>query len=181
MKSIVYDHNTLGKISLPFIWNKGRPKKFFFFGDSYAALYNYKDSSWTLKVSDYFNATSYNWGVPGGSEQSIFYTFAKNIDEERDFTFIFHTHGQRVDKFFNLQGMPMNLAFYKKWDEMITFPCIHLYWSSFNYQFQNGKTLFCTPMDGYQINPLHHMTKKDNFLFANEVIESIKTIIDSKT
>ena len=189
MKSIVYDHNTLGKISLPFVWNKGRPKRFFFFGDSWTTLTRLNNKSWTIKVSDYFNATSYNWGVPGGSEQSIFYTFAKNIDEERDFTFIFHTHPQRVDKFFNLQGIPMNLAFYKKWDEMITFPCIHLYWSSFNYEFQNGKTLFCTPLDSYQDQPikvspqgnLHHMTFKDNILLADKLIDSIKTMVDSKT
>ena len=181
MKNIVYYHNTIKeKISLPFIWKKGRPKKFFFFGDSYTALYNYKDSSWTSKVCDYFNATAYNWGIPGASEQSIFYTFAKNIDEQRDFTFIFHTHPHRVDKFFNLHGLPMNLSFYKKWDEMITSPCIHLYWSNFNYQFQHGKTSLCTPLDNEAV-VLHHMTKKDNFLFANEVIESIKTMVDSKT
>ena len=142
-------------------------------------MYNYKDSSWTSKVCDYFNATAYNWGIPGASEQSIFYTFAKNIDEQRDFTFIFHTHPHRVDKFFNLHGLPMNLSFYKKWDEMITSPCIHLYWSNFNYQFQHGKTSLCTPLDNE--GRLHHMTKKDNFLFANEVIESIKTMVDSKT
>jgi len=180
MKNIVYDHNTYGKISLPFIWKRGRPKNFFFFGDSYAALYdhNYTDSSWILKICDYFNATAYIWGIPGGSEQSTFYTFAKNIDEERDFTFIFHTHPHRVDKFFNLYGLPMNLTFYKKWDEMIKFPCVHLYWSDFRYQFQNGKTLFCTPSEsGY----IHHMSEKANFLFANEVIESIKTMVDNKT
>lgn len=190
MKNIVYYHNTNNeKISLPFISKKGRSKKFFFFGDSLIALYRDNESSWTLKVCDHFNATAYNWGVKGGSEQSIFYTFAKNINEERDFTFIFHTHPQRVDKFFNLQGMPMNLTFFKKWDEMITFPCVHLYWSDFAYQFQNGKTLFCTPLDSYQDQSLvtspqgnlHHMTFKDNLLFADKVIESIKTMVDNKT
>lgn len=179
MKNIVYNDDTIKeKISLPFIYKEGGSKKFFFFGDSYTALYKYIDSSWTLKVCDYFNATAYNWGVRGGSEQSIFYTFAKNIDEERDFTFIFHTHPHRVDRFFNLYGMPMNLTFYKKWDEMIKFPCIHLYWSVFNYKFQNGKTLFCTRSDS---GNLHHMSEKDNFLFADEVIKNIKTMVDSKT
>jgi|TARA_B100000035_G_scaffold311987_2_gene322538 hypothetical protein len=195
MKNIIYEYNiTKETISLPFIWKKGRPKKFFFFGDSFTALHKDIESSWTLKVCDYFKATAYNWGIPGASEQSIFYTFAKNIDEKRDFTFIFHTHPQRIDRFFNLYGMPMNLTFYKKWDEMIKFPCIHLYWSGFNYKFQNGKTLFCTfsnsarktfedfEKDSFKNSgSLHHMSKKDNFLFADEVIKNIKTMVDSKT
>lgn len=181
MKNITFQHNNRKHpTTLPYVFNKGRPRKFFIFGDSYASVY-YEfpniNESWSIKVTDHFNATAYNWGIPGASEQSIFYTFSKNINEERDFTIIFHTHPERTDRFFNLYGLPMSPRFYKKWDDMITFPCLHIYWSLFNYEFKNGKTL----ISSYPVNDddrsINHMSPESNTLLANNIIDIIEDML----
>ena len=59
MKNIVYYNSFQNKnITLPSVFKKDRPKKFFFFGDSFADLHKERSFSWTLKVSDHFNATA---------------------------------------------------------------------------------------------------------------------------
>ena len=185
MKNIVYYNSFQNKnITLPSVFKKDRPNKFFFFGDSFADLHKERSFSWTLKVSDHFNATAFNWGMGGASEQSIFYTFAKTVNEERDFTFIFHTHPQRSDKFFNSKSLPMTSSFFKKWDEMITFPCLHLYWADYSYQFSNGKTLLCSfDFQSIETCPedcIHHMTIEDNSLFSEQVIDKVTDMLNHK-
>ena len=182
MKEIVYQRNYQRfPITLPSVFNKERPKKFFIYGDSFVDLSEYLFNSWTVKVCDYFNAAQYNWGISGASEQTIFHTFSKTLQEKRDFSIIFHTHPHRTDKFFGLYGLPMNHQFFNKWDSLITFPCLHIYWSTYNYKFSNGDTLHCNypmlaPTD---INQIHHLSFENNSLLADKIILKIEGLLNN--
>jgi len=184
MIKISYQHNNFNLTTLPKIYGNNKPLKFFIFGDSFAALSDYASPSWTVKVCDHFSATQYNWGIPGASEQSIFYTFFKTKNEDRDFTIIFHSHPSRTDKFFGLHNLPMNSSFYKKWDELITFPCLHLYWSESLYSFTNGKTLICSyPLDppiSEEVDSLHHLSDGNNFRLSQDIITVIEGMLINK-
>lgn len=175
MKKINYLHTPTGENGhLPHILNPNGKKLFYVFGDSYCSTVSPGyDHSWLNIVAEHFDAKILIYGIPGASEQTIFYLYSQVHSYTKDLSLIFHTHTTRRDVFFGLDKVPLSRKFYSYWDSLIKENCLHLYWAEYLYKFTNGDSIFCSyPWINYK-ESIHHMSYKNNELFGKEVIRKL--------
>ena len=168
-------------VSLPIVIEPLHPtgKIIDVYGDSFAALHklvvmaNREGSeidnvkfSWLWFVSQLLGVTIRSYGISSSSEQLIYKSYQRTINNKRNAVIIFHTDVTREDKFFKYSRMKKQD--YIDWDNKITEPTLHLYWSSRFHKFKNGfakNTDLHTQYSSVDMDeaPVHFLFKSINF------------------
>ena len=168
-------------VSLPIVIEPLHPtgKIIDVYGDSFAALHklvvmaNREGSeidnvkfSWLWFVSQLLVVTIRSYGLCSRSEQLIYKSYQRTIDNARNSVMIVQSDVTREDRFFKYPRMKKQD--YIEWDNKITEPTLHLYWSSRFHKFKNG---FAKNTDlhtayssvGKDEAPVHFLFKPVNF------------------